>query len=173
MRGKEQIQKAYESILDNDFEQAIRSFEQAIELEPDNAEYHYKLSITYARSGKVEQALNHALLACSLDPAHEPYRYHHLHLQAVQTVRLAERLADAGGDRRLRLAIKLLSQAVQKDPLCLEAYLLLSAVYAELGRFRQAAEAIQEVLKLNPQHQAAHQHIERYKKQFATYLKHT
>lgn len=170
MNGEKQIQKAYESILDNDFEQAIRSFEQAIKLEPHNAEYHYKLSITYARSGRLAQALEHAQLACNLQPAHDAYRYHHVHLQAVEMVQQAERLADAGGRSRLRLAERLLKEAAHKDPLCLEAHLLLSAVYAEMGKFQHAALSVQEVLKLNPQHEAALQHIERYKERFAPYM---
>ena len=77
---------------------------------------------------------------------------------------------NAGGLKRLSLASRLLHEAVAKDPLCLEAYLLLSAVYAEKGRFQAAATPIREVLKLNPQHEAAKEHIERYKEQFAPYL---
>lgn len=170
MNGKEQIQKAYESILDNDFEQAIRSFEEAIELEPDNAEYHYKLSITYARSGRLTQALKHAKTACDLAPNQDAYRYHYLHLTALAMVQQAEKLAEAGGRSRLRLAERLLKEAAAKDPLCLEAHLLLSAVYAELGKDELAVRSVQEVLKLNPHHEAALQHIERYKVRFAPFL---
>ncbi len=170
MDGKKQIQKAYESILDNDFERAIEWFERAIKLEPRNAEYCYKLSITYARSGKLQSALTYAKRACSLEPEHETYRFHLHHLQALDFVRHAEKLADAGGLKRLNLAIRLLREAVAKDPLCLEAHLLLSAVYAEKGDFKRSATAIREVLKLNPQHEAAKGHIERYKEQFAPYL---
>lgn len=170
MNGKKQIQKAYESILDNDFAQAIRSFEQAIELEPDNAEYHYKLSITYARSGRLDQALKHARAACELEPAHDTYRYHLSHLTALEMVRQAENLAESGGRRGLRKAERMLKEAAMKDPLCTEAHLLLSAVCAELGKFRQAAESVREVLKLNPEHEGALQHIERYKDRFAPYL---
>lgn len=173
MNGKKQIQKAYESILDNDFEQAIRSFEQAIALEPDNAEYHYKLSITYARSGKLMHALDYAERACTLEPAHDAYRFHHQHLQALNLVSQAEKLAEAGGKRRLQLAERLLRDAVRKDALCLEAYLLLSAVYVELGDDRLAARAVQEVLKLNPQHDAALEHIKRNQQRFAPFFDHT
>jgi len=122
VNGKKQIQQAYASILDNDFEQAIRSFEQAIKLEPDNPEYHFRLSITYARSGKLSSALKHAQRACELEPAHETYRYQLLHLQAMELVREAEKLAEAGGRRRLRQATRLLREAILKDPLSLEAY---------------------------------------------------
>lgn len=170
MNGKKLIQKAYEAILDNDFEQAIRSFKHAIALEPDNAEYHYKLSITYARSGRLTLALQSAEQACALEPAHETYKFHHLHLQALDMVRQAEKLAETGGPRRWKLAIRILREAVRRDPLCLEAYLLMSAVYAELGDFKLAAKSVQEVLKLNPQHESALQHIARYREQFAPYL---
>lgn len=170
MDGKKQIQKAYESILGNDFERAIEWFEQAIRLEPSNAEYSYKLSITYARSGKLKPALTYAERACSLDPEQDSYRFHLQHLQALDFVRHAEKLADAGGSKRLKLAVRLLNEAVAKDPLCLEAHLLLSAVHAEQGDFQLSAAAIQEVLKLNPQHEAAAGHIERYKEQLKPYL---
>ena len=170
MDGKKQIQKAYESILDNDFERAIEWFEQAIKLEPNNAEYCYKLSITYARSGKLTTALEYGQRACSLEPEQDSYRFHLQHLQALDFVQHAEKLTEAGGDKRLRLAIRMLQEAVVKDPLCLEAHLLLSAIYAELGDFSRSAAAIKEVLKLNPQHEAASGHIDRYKEQLQPYL---
>ncbi|WP_230876148.1 tetratricopeptide repeat protein [Paenibacillus validus] len=60
MDGELAIKKAYESILNHDFEQAIGWFERAIALNPNNASYHYKLSITYARSNKLSKAIRHA-----------------------------------------------------------------------------------------------------------------
>ena len=58
MNGENQIQKAYESILGHDFEKAIEWFEKAIAEEPNNAAYHYKLSITFARSNKLIKPLS-------------------------------------------------------------------------------------------------------------------
>ncbi|WP_077997230.1 tetratricopeptide repeat protein [Paenibacillus larvae] len=60
MNGEQEIQKAYQALLDNDFEQAIDCFEQAVRRDPLNADFHYKLSISCARSGKLKKALAHA-----------------------------------------------------------------------------------------------------------------
>ena len=60
MKPESYIQKAYRCILQNDFEEALRWFEQAIIANPGDAEVHYRCSITYGRSNKLEMAITHA-----------------------------------------------------------------------------------------------------------------
>ena len=87
MEGEKNIREAYASLLHHDFEQAIRWFERAVQEEPDNADYHHKLSISYARSGKLAKALKHAARACELDADAQEYRYHYRRLQALELIR--------------------------------------------------------------------------------------
>lgn len=161
MNGEHIIKKAYESILGHDFEQAIEWFEQAIELEPNNAAYHYKLSITYARSNKLNQALKHAEVACHLNDKDKEYRFHLQHLQAKELIYKAEKYF-ASTENDLRIAVSLLQQAVILDPLATEAFLLTGLAYAELAEYREAILALKEVIKLDPQHDIAEKLLVEY-----------
>jgi len=164
MGGEQSIQKAYESILEHDFEKAIEWFELAIKEEPDNAAYHYKLSITYARSGKLPKALEHAERACELDDAAVEYKYQLQHLKALEHIRSAEKLLEQ--PNRAELAAALLRQALAMDPLSIEAYVLLAYAYAQQADYMQALDALREALKLHPQHETALKLKEKYKEQW-------
>lgn len=153
MDSDRKIRKAYESILGNDFEQAIDWFEQAVEEQPDNADYHYKLSITYARSNKLDKALDHAEQACRLDGRNRKYFYHLQHLQCRACVREAEKCLEQSG--QIHLAVSLLQKATALDPLAVEAHLLLAAAYLELNECDKAVRAAREALKLDPQNRMA------------------
>jgi tetratricopeptide (TPR) repeat protein len=163
MNGEQLIKKAYESILGHDFEQAIEWFKQAIQLEPANAAYHYKLSITYARSNKLTYALKHAKMACHINSQDKEYRFHLQHLQAKELIYKAEKYFTPSEDD-LRMAVSLLKQAIILDPLATEAFLLKGLAYAELNEYVQAVLAIQEVLKLDPQHDNAEKLLVEYQK---------
>lgn len=154
MNGHQKQQKAYEAILNSDFEQAAFWFEQAIESEPDNADYHYSLSITYSRSNKLNKALEHAENAARLDPGKELYRLQVATLKARDLVVKAEKSLDGKGAQPL-LAVALLRQAVSLDPLSVEAYLLLGVSSASAGEYAQAVQALREALRLDPQQESA------------------
>jgi tetratricopeptide (TPR) repeat protein len=162
--GERELQKAYESILGSDFEKAIEWFEKAIALEPDEADYHYKLSITYARSNKLEKALNRAKQAVRLQPDNESYRFHLQYLYAREKVQQAEKLLNPLNER-LDMAIALLKEAIILDPLVIEAYLILGAAYAARQDYHLALNAVNEVLRLDPLHEIASQQITEYKHQ--------
>lgn len=160
MDGEQRIKRAYRSILDHDFEKAIEWFESAIRQEPENAEYHHKLSITYARSGKLEKALTHARMACELDPGSQTYTFHLQTLRSLQLVQTAERMLEHQVDPRKAAAC--LYEAIALDPLCLEAHLLLGVAYAKQSAYSKAADAMREVLKLDPGHEAAQKLLIKY-----------
>lgn len=152
--GMVEIRKAYEAILNHDFEQAINSFERAIQLEPNNAEYHYKLSITLARSNKLTDALQHAMIACHLNQGHEEYVSHWRHLRAKELIVQANKHL-VPGNEHLSHALKLLKKATDLDPLLTEAWLLLGITYAGLNDYVQARQALQSVFRLDPEHEVA------------------
>lgn len=154
MDGESCIKKAYEAILDGDYEQAIGWFEEAIELEPDHASHHYKCSITCLRSGKTQKALYHAERAAALDPASDEFRFQLQTVQAKLLVREVEALLGKTPPETDR-AIEKLKYAAMLDPLNVEVLLLLGATYASLKRYEEAAEYAQEAMKLDPHHSAA------------------
>lgn len=154
MKAEEYVQKAYFSILSNDFEEAIRWFEQAIAAEPDNADYRYRCSITYARSSRLDQALEHAKHAVKLAPGQDEYK---LHLNSLEAKRLAgevRKMLSGGGtpeDQTRAKAINMLHEAVKLDPLCADAYVLLALAHSELKQFDEALAAVGEAIDLLPQ----------------------
>lgn len=152
--GQRYIQRAYASILQHDFEAAIRLFEAAIELEPEHADFHYKLSVTCARSNKLAKALEHARMAASLEPKAEEYAFHVRTLEARQHCVEVERLLDpASSLERLYEAAWKLEQAVELDPLLVEGWMLLAHVRQRLGDYPLALHALQEAVKLEPHRQ--------------------
>lgn len=54
MKAEDYLQRAYRSIYENDFAQAMHWFERALDVQPDHADIHYRYSITCARSGQLE-----------------------------------------------------------------------------------------------------------------------
>jgi tetratricopeptide (TPR) repeat protein len=169
MNGAEVIKKAYYAILRSDFEQAIAWFEKAIELEPDNPAYHYKLSITCARSSRLAKALEHAEKAVKLTPGDRSFELHFNRLKAQEKLNQAQGAFEQNGNQ-LYLAVALLKESIALDPLSVEAFMMLGMAYAGLEEYPEAIQALKEALKLNPQHAAAAQLVDEYKKRIGSML---
>jgi tetratricopeptide (TPR) repeat protein len=161
MNGEDQIQKAYESILSQDFDKAIEWFEKAITAEPHNAAYHYKLSITYARSNKLSNAIEHASEATQLEQDNQVYRYHLQVLHARELVDKARRQLSKESEHAER-AIFLLKEAIVLDPLAIEAYLILGEAFAFRKDYGRAYQTVMEAVRLEPTHELAKQQAARY-----------
>ena len=169
MASERWIAKAYKAILDGDFQQAVVCFEEAVRLEPDNAEFHYKLSVTCSRSGRLDRALSAAQKAAELAPENVVYREQ---LQQVMAKELTARASVLMGSNALLLglewewnqpvlpddnreadhsqAITMLRRAIQMDPLSADAYLLLAVACGETGDVEGAFRNMKEALRLNP-----------------------
>jgi len=149
MNGEDCLRQAYEAIFRGDFESAIRWFGQAIELEPDNAEYRYRGSITCARSGKLQQALSYAERAVELNPEDDSYR---MNLRTVQSreriFRAKQALRKEPPDSETGAA--LLVEAAKLDPLSAEAKLLLGIVCRSKGEFGRALALLRDAVLLEP-----------------------
>lgn len=161
MNGENQIQKAYESILGHDFEKAIEWFEKAIAEEPNNAAYHYKLSITFARSNKLFKAIKHASMALELEKENEAYRYHLQVMHARELVEKAQKQLSTQSEHAER-AIFLLKEAIVLDPLAIEAYLILGEAFALRKDYGRAYKTVIEAVRLEPHHELAKQQASLY-----------
>ncbi|AET61376.1 hypothetical protein HPL003_23280 [Paenibacillus terrae HPL-003] len=152
MKAEEYVQKAYQCILQNDFEQAVEWFEKAISAQPDHAEHYFRCSVTYARSGRIEQALAYAGDAVRLAPEQDEYVLHLHTLEARQQTEKARKMLDV--DRATpqvrRDAILLLERAIALDPLCGDAFMLLALVYDEMNEYKLAVQAAREAAALFP-----------------------
>ena len=163
MEGKPYIQKAYESIIQQDFEQAIDWFEKAVADEPNNAWYRYSLSITYARSNKLDKAMKYATEACMLAPQTDNYVLHLNTLKAKELLLQVEKWLYKDHPR-MSDCESLLEYAIQLDPLCLEAHLMLAIAYGLQERYNKAVQILVEALKLDPQHAEVKQLLADYER---------
>lgn len=169
MNGDDAIKKAYESILGGDFEQAVSWFEQAIAVNPQRADYHYRCSITCARSAKWGKARHHAQEAVRLDGDHQEYKYHldtvMARIMATEAVHLLE-----SGRQPTEDAVQLLQHALELDPLYGKAYLVLGAAQAEAEQYEEAAASIKRLLELDPQHDPGRRLYAEYRRKRRTAL---
>ncbi|WP_409346633.1 tetratricopeptide repeat protein [Paenibacillus sp. MBLB4367] len=170
MSGETYIHEAYEAILVNDFERAIACFEQAIRLSPDNGSYYYKLSVTYARSNRLNKAFEFAQRACALEPDNEVFTSHLRHIQARQLIEQAEKYLDFDFEQ-LYMAVELLKEAARLDPLSFNAYLLLGVAYGSLGDYAEAIQAVKEALRLEPDNESGIRLLSEYERQFIAYMR--
>ncbi|MGO4107506.1 tetratricopeptide repeat protein [Paenibacillus sp. YAF4_2] len=154
MDGESCVKKAYEFILNSDFEQAIYWFEQAIAAEPLNASYQHKCAVSCARSGKWSKAHQYAKQAIELEGNHPEYLYHLHTIESRLLVSSAE-LKLAEEPSRYLDALPLLQQAAELDPLSFEAFYLLALTYSEMGRIEDSVVNAREAIRLNPGHSAA------------------
>lgn len=158
--GKKYLKEAFNAILQNDFRRAIDSFNKAIECEPDNPSYYYKLSITHSRNGNIKEALQAAETAHKLQPKVQIYLYHLQILQAKNLVLQVAKAIETGEfDEEIEL---MLVQAKKLDPLNIDAYLLLGIYYGEKGLLNFALKEFNSVFNLDPFHQQARELKEYY-----------
>ncbi|WP_054957098.1 tetratricopeptide repeat protein [Paenibacillus dakarensis] len=173
MKPDNYIQKAYHFILQNDFEEALRWFEAAIQANPGDAEVHYRCSITYGRSGRLEQAIRHAKEAVLLQEDKPEYHLHLQHLEALELVQKARKMVEGKTDaspKDLYQAAALLKSAISKDPLHSEAYVWLALVYSELNEHPLAITTLKEVISLFPQESGLQHIMEELKKRLKSYV---
>lgn len=149
-QGHAKIEKAYLEIFKGDYEKAIEAFKEAIEFDPSNASFYYKLSITCARSNKLDIAVQAAEMAHSLDPNEPKYKNHYDTLCSRQLCYQAHDLLE--DPYQTVHAVTLLKKAVHLDPLNENAYLFLGLAYARMRDYVQAEHYIKKLLRLHPEH---------------------
>lgn len=154
MDGAACVKKAYEFILRNDFESAIYWFEKAIELEPRVADYYYRCSISCARSGKWQKAMDYAKHALLLEPHNQEFHYQAEIVEARLLYITAQQAIEAKPPQ-WTIAIEQLERSFELDALNFEVPFTLSMVYDAAGDIEKALKYVREALKLSPDHAAA------------------
>lgn|GEM_PF-2953436 len=119
------------------FPDALAETRKAVELDPDNAWYHFALANSVARLGQTEEAAREYERAIQLDQDNLSFR-----LQAVSFYSLTGRPAQALAHAQAAAAI---------EPNSAEARGWLGQLYLALGRFEEAARELAEALKHSPQ----------------------
>lgn len=175
MKADEFLKKAYRCILDNDFEQAIGWFEQAISVEPDRADIRYRCSITYARNGRLELAIRNAEEAIRLAPGEQTYILQHQRLQAREMTQNAVKILQFREDSDYKAAseaVRLLEEAAKLDPLSAQTQVWLAVAYGELKDYRKALVCVWEASALM-QDDPVSEHLKKLEQRFKTYIDHT
>jgi TolB-like protein/cytochrome c-type biogenesis protein CcmH/NrfG len=125
------------------FSDALQSAERAVTLDPELAEAHIALGKVYLNLGQDYAAAKREFdKALALDPENDVVLF------------WAADIALAAGD--LAKAEELLRQAVAKDPLDGETYILLGETYYYAGRFVEAENSYRKALDLIPARPSLH-----------------
>ncbi len=151
MKTYQQLKKAHDAsvaaesavaLADKDLDsgktdEAITKYKEALENAPDNALYHYKLSVALRKMSDSDGERAQLEEAVKLDPklaaAHNELGY------------LLARAGDADG------AVRHFRLAVESAPAWTQAWVNLAAELAVLGRFSEARDAAAKALALDPQ----------------------
>jgi tetratricopeptide (TPR) repeat protein len=170
MDGETCLRQAYDAVFQGDFESAMFWFGQAIAIEPENAAFYYKGSITCARSGRISLALEYASKAVELSPDDPAYQLN------LRTITARQRIIDARNllsqpSPDFEKSMELLKEAAYFDPLSAEARLLLGFVYRMQGDYRLALEYLRDALQLEPGHEDAKRLLHEVRAERRRYLK--
>ncbi|KAA9006262.1 tetratricopeptide repeat protein [Paenibacillus spiritus] len=174
MSPEEYVQEAYRCILRSDFAEAILCFEAAIAARPDDAQVRYRCSITYARNGRLDRAVEHAQAAVDLaGEEHPEYRLHLQHLQAMTLVQEARRLLEQEKGKGINPyhPVTLLKEAVSLDPLYGDAYVWLALAYSRVNEHLPAISALREVIALHPDDAGLRELMKDLQKSLRGYMK--
>ena len=120
-------------LIENDVDGAKRSFERAIELNPQESEAHREYGLLLLRSGSIDAGLEQLYHSQTLNPT------------SLQTRRDVARAFYY--KREYEKSIELLNEILALQPGFFRAYSFLSNSYLELGLYDKAEEAYREAQK--------------------------
>lgn len=115
---------------------AIKCFEKAITMDPNDSESHFNIGLSYSKEGKTQKAISYYKKAISLGP---DFAKAHYHLGAIY----AE-------ERKLKKAISEFKKAIAIKPDYREAHQSLGVAYDERGILDEAISEYKKTLTMNP-----------------------
>ncbi|MEW9669791.1 tetratricopeptide repeat protein [Ammoniphilus sp. 3BR4] len=151
--GKEFIKEAYRAIFQKDYQKAIELFKKAISRDVNNSAYYYKLSITYARNNNLEDAMATIQQAVRISPDNPVYRQHKAFLEG--RILAKDALSKMRKGEEMSAILPLLERSIELDPINTQSRLLYAMMLKEQGMADEAADALQELLALDPSHREA------------------
>jgi tetratricopeptide (TPR) repeat protein len=134
-----------EHLRANDLVAAVRAYEKALELNPDNAKAHNNLGNVLRRQGKPDEALTHFSRAVAIDP---DYADGHNNLGLM-----------LAGHGRLEEAVRHYERALEVEPNYADAHDNLGIALSRLEKFEEAVAHFSEALRIAPEHVSAHNNL--------------
>ncbi len=158
------------------YKEAIKSYKQAISIDPDYAKAHSNLGYAYGESGRYEEAIKSYKQAIRIDPddadAHnglgaaygESGKYEEAIESYKQALRIDPDLAgahynlglDYGGLGKYKKAIKSYKQVLKIDPDFKKAHKSLGDAYGRLDKYKKAIKSYKQAIRLDPDYRDAH-----------------
>ncbi len=139
---------------------AIAYYETVLRLQPSASVVRYPLALAYQRQGDLDRSREH--LARRGDGE---VKFNDPLIEELERLRLGSGARIIQGNRaqtdgRYREAAALFEQAIADDSTTnVTAYLNLAAAVAQVGDMQQAIEALEQVLRLDPQNNSAHYNL--------------
>ncbi len=135
------------------YTKAIRRLENVLKHDPQNADAHMWLALTYEDLGDYEKAKEYFLKAIELDPMNRFHSYD-IGSNNVESadIRRGWRELDRGGyDKRgYDEALKSFNLALKKNPRSADAYVGLGAVWGGKGNYDKAIEFLSKAIEIEP-----------------------
>jgi len=119
----------------NQFAEAIAQYQKAVKTDPKNNRALFLISLCYAQSGDLDQALSYALSVSQKDPTYASF----YNLGLIYSVR-----------KESDKALDALDQALALNPKSFDAEYQKGLVYTNLKNYDQAVPFFQKALRLNP-----------------------
>lgn len=133
------------------YDDALEAFQEAINMDPSLPDYRYQLALTYLRMGDTPHAIEVFQYLLKMDESGAPPSPTDFRNRRIFLLNLGFLYSEA---RRQQSAISTFEQILkdnpaEKDPL---VFLQLAELHRNLGRYQEAAQAVENGLKMNPAH---------------------
>lgn len=130
---------------DGDYEKARELYQKLIEMDPDNAEYHYNLGVTLHVMKRYVEALAEKQKAVNLEPGNARY-----HDQLAATLDAMERYADALPEEQ---------QTVNLEPGSAGYHSSLCTTLCAIAQYKEALGEARKAVKLEPDNARYHDRL--------------
>jgi Flp pilus assembly protein TadD len=127
----------------DNYDKAIKAFQQVLKNKPDSAEVHYQLGLAQAGKGNQDQAVKSFQEALRLKPGYAEARLSLGGLYAQRGVNLLQQ-------GNPEAAVGPLKEAISQNPKNDKAYSNLGVALAQQSRWGEAIEAMKAAVDLNP-----------------------
>jgi Flp pilus assembly protein TadD len=163
------LDRAYQALRDKNYDQAVESFQKAIELAPNRPSIHKDLAYTLLKIGENEDARDQFAEAMRLNPADEHVALEYAFLcyetkQQALARRIFDRIRKTGGpdsrptaeqafqniDQPLAAGIARWQKAIELDPSNFSAHQELASLAEQRDQLDLAAEHYEAAWKLRP-----------------------
>ncbi len=170
-------EEAGENLLKSgNFEEAIKVYDAAIKLSPNNPEYHFKIGIAFESTGKLQEALREFKTATSLDSSNSKYHgalgrllldlkeFGESQVEIDKAIALDPKDADYHIERAKLLsknekyqeALAEIKIAEEFNPNSVSLHLSKSSILFALKRYENAIQELDIAISLEPRNPQAH-----------------